>query len=328
MTDLFLHGRKLNTVFDLLGSKENDITYSVGWALAQSPEFCSRFMMTIYQKQNIGETTAIHLQEHTGDEGYTDIEIVAEHARVIVEAKRGWSLPLESQLAKYARRLRNEAKRSVMVVITECSPEYVQGKLPKTVKTIPLRYLSWKQIAEIAERSSRARTHAEKRLLQQLSGYLRGVMSMQDQESNLVYVVALSSGRAHWSKLTWIEFVTKKKQYFHPFGGSGWPTVPPNYLGFRYNGKLQSVHHVDGYKVVTDLSAYFPEIDSKKWNASRGSDSYLLYQLGPAIRPAHEVRTGNIYPSGRVWAALDLLLTCKTISQARDLTKERRNTKR
>jgi hypothetical protein len=50
MTDLFLHGRKLDTVFDLLGSKENDITYSVGWALAQSPAFCARLMAAATNK--------------------------------------------------------------------------------------------------------------------------------------------------------------------------------------------------------------------------------------------------------------------------------------
>jgi len=42
-----------------------------------------------------------------------------------------------------------------------------------------------------------------------LEGYLKGLMSMQKQESNLVYVLALSSEQASWSKLTWIEFVTK-----------------------------------------------------------------------------------------------------------------------
>lgn len=34
--DLRLHGRPVYTVFDLLGEKEDDITYSVGWGLAQS----------------------------------------------------------------------------------------------------------------------------------------------------------------------------------------------------------------------------------------------------------------------------------------------------
>jgi hypothetical protein len=146
---------------------------------------------------------------------------------------------------------------------------------------------------------------------------------MQKQESNLVYVLALSSEQASWSKLTWIEFVTKKKRYFHPLGGNGWPTEPPNYLGFRYGGKLQSIHHVEGYEVVTDLSLYFPEVNKKGWLAVAGPDSYLLYKLGPPIHPTREVKTGNIYRAGRVRVALDLLLTSKTISQARDLTQKR-----
>lgn len=36
MTDIYLHGLPISTNFDLLGSQENDITFSVGWALAQS----------------------------------------------------------------------------------------------------------------------------------------------------------------------------------------------------------------------------------------------------------------------------------------------------
>lgn len=34
--ELTLYGRPIGTVFDLLGHKENDITYSLGWALAES----------------------------------------------------------------------------------------------------------------------------------------------------------------------------------------------------------------------------------------------------------------------------------------------------
>lgn len=37
----------------------------------------------------------------------------------------------------------------------------------------------------------------------------------------------------------------------------------------------------------------------------------------------HEVRTGNLYRAQRVWVALDLLLTCETIAEARDKTKLR-----
>lgn len=35
------------------------------------------------------------------------------------------------------------------------------------------------------------------------------------------------------------------------------------------------------------------------------------------------MRTGNLFRAQRVWCALDLLLTCATIREARDKTRER-----
>ena len=37
MPDLFLYHQKVTSVFSLIGQKENDITFSLGWALARSP---------------------------------------------------------------------------------------------------------------------------------------------------------------------------------------------------------------------------------------------------------------------------------------------------
>lgn len=42
-----------------------------------------------------------------------------------------------------------------------------------------------------------------------------------------------------------------------------------------------------------------------------------------AIVSEQTVKAGNIYPSGRVWAMLDTLLTADTILDARDISKER-----
>jgi len=51
---------------------------------------------------------------------------------------------------------------------------------------------------------------------------------------------------------------------------------------------------------------------------------HFLLHLGQAIKPPHEVRTGDkIKRSARVWCMIDLLLTSKTITEARDLTKNR-----
>ncbi len=39
MTQLMVHGRKVETVFELLGNDENAMTYSLGWALAKCAVF-------------------------------------------------------------------------------------------------------------------------------------------------------------------------------------------------------------------------------------------------------------------------------------------------
>ncbi len=142
-------------------------------------------------------------------------------------------------------------------------------------------------------------------------------MSMQDQESNLVYVVALANGAPSWSRVSWRDIVNVKRRYFHWYAQKGWPLEPPNYLAFRYDGKLQSIHHVESYCIVDYLHTEIPEI------APAYAGRHIVYTLGDAIRPGHEVGTGKVYPSGRVWATLDLLLTCKTVGEARDLTKQR-----
>ena len=52
-------------------------------------------------------------------------------------------------------------------------------------------------------------------------------------------------------------------------------------------------------------------------------ENHYVYTLGPAIVPSKTVKTGKIYPSGRVWAMLDTLLTADTISEARDISYQR-----
>lgn len=330
MADLFLHGREVRTVFDLLGDKENDITFSIGWALAQCDSFLTLLLKRLFADYDVGEIRALQLQQ-SGGSGFTDIEIITDHVHIIVEAKRGWSLPddIGGQLARYAPRFSVNSRQSLLVVMSEGADYYATPKLPERIGAIPVKYLSWRNVASIASESQRTSKHAGKHLLQELVQYLNGIMTSQNQTSNQVYVVALAGGKPDWSALSWQDIATHRHRYFHPVGGSGWPKTPPNYLGFRYNGKLQSIHHVDSYIVVADseaMAAAFPEMPSATWGAQDlFTKTHFLYTLGPAILTNHEVRTGNIYPSGRVWAALDLLLTSQTIFEARNLTRQRTN---
>ncbi|MFA5864235.1 MAG: hypothetical protein WC975_06065 [Phycisphaerae bacterium] len=315
--DLYLHGRKLESIFELLGSNENDITYSIGWSLSQSPSFLHNVLSRIFPGSRKLNVDKISLQEYKQGCGITDIEIASGEFHTIIEAKRGWQLPNRKQLQCYVQRLKDGSRRQrALVVMAECSPEYVQFHLPNSLQGIPVVYLSWREIARLTriERGS----HAEKRVMEQLQSYLQRIVRMQNQESNMVFVVALGAACPSWSKIAWRDFVNRKQRYFHPFG-KNWPVEPPNYLGFRYNGQLQSIHHVDSCKVVEDMHAEFPEIDPGKW------DPHLLYTLSPPIVPVKTVKTGNIFCNGRVWAMLDLLLSCDTIAQARDRTKKRQS---
>ncbi len=141
---------------------------------------------------------------------------------------------------------------------------------------------------------------------------------MERQSDNNVFVVSLGrqpmvEGQTH----TWIDVVEKDRCYFHPVGNN-WPVQPPNYVGFRYFGQLQSVHHVDHFEIVENLSIYNP-----LWPETEVD--HFVYHLGPPMRPSVEVTTGNIFRNGRVWCAVDTLLSgaFATISDARDETQHR-----
>jgi hypothetical protein len=321
MTELLLHKRKIESVFHLLGQRENDITCSFAWALAQSPRFLSVFVRSALGIAADSGSVLIRLQQQEKEAGITDIEIESPGKFfVIAEAKRGWNLPSRTQLHTYAHRHSFTASKGILkrvVVLSECSREYALLHLEsRNVAGIEVSPVSWRDIAQLAVRAQRGSSHAEKRILKELLIYLRGVMTMQNTDSNWVYVVSLGSGTRHHWKISWIDIVEKRRHYFHPVG-SGWPKEPPNYIAFRYDGKLQSVHHIEGYEIFDNPHKKFLEIPSQEWGP------HFLYKLGPRFAPTREVRTGKIYKNGRVWCMLDTLFTSKTLSEARDLSRKR-----
>lgn len=75
---------------------------------------------------------------------------------------------------------------------------------------------------------------------------------------------------------------------------------------------------IEGYTVTRNMHDEIPEMPDEVWDG----DCYV-YKLGPAIIPSKAVKTGKIFRNGRVGAMLDTLLTCDTISEARDMTQAR-----
>lgn len=323
MTTLISYGKEISSVFQLLGEKENDLTLSMSWALSRCPSFLQRVVHYITGIHVDAEKTVVLNQNYTSDLGITDIELTDyENFHVIIEAKRGWILPGEAQLTKYSLRkdlVSSKVPIKRIITLSECSHAYATANLPFQEKNgIPINHLSWAEVYELANESRADANNEQKHTLIELLEYLKGVMTMQKIDSNLVYVVSLSSGKPDGCALTWIEIVQKYKKYFCPMGGKGWPKDPPNYIAFRYYGKLQAIHHIEGYAVSRNMHDEFPEMPNEEWDMN-----HYIYRLGSAIIPSKEVKTGKLFRNGRVWAMLDTLLTCDTVSEARDVTKER-----
>lgn len=323
MAILKSYGQEIRNVFQLLGDSENDITSSLCWALVKCPEFLIRIVRSICAvTADPGQTTILN-QQYDQETGITDIEITDDQTfHIIIEAKKGWILPGAEQLTKYSKRkdfATKPVKEKRIVSLSECSQEYANQYLPfSKVNDIPVSHLSYKDIYNIASESRSFSNHEQKHLLDEFTEYLRSIMTMQNKSSNWVYVVALSNGHYEGCELSWIEIVKRHNKYFCPVGGNGWPKEAPNYIAFRYDGKLQSIHHIESYTVSRNVHSEIPEMPDEEWE-----NNHFIYHLGPAIIPSKTVKTGKIYPSGRVWAMLDTLLTADSISEARDISQSR-----
>lgn len=322
MTELFIYGERATSIFDPLGSSENSITSAIGVALSRIDPFLEEFLR-IVNVDSLGNSKSISvkLQNHEASRGFTDIEIEQDgHFSIIIEAKKGWMYPCQSQLDKYSSRAafqNADTIHKIIIVLSECSAEFSKEnfeiKSSNGYKVLPISY---KQIWSALRRSFSKCNNVQKFLSYELEKFLERLMTMQNQLSNMVYVVSLSYGTNDGWGISWIDIVKERRKYFHPIGG-GWPSDPPNYIAFRYYGELQSIHHVESYEVMANPNSVFPEIPDLQWN------KHYLYHLGTPIIPAKTIKTGKIFRSGRVWAMLDLLMTSETISEAREKTQER-----
>lgn len=324
MGRLSLRGRPAATLFHLASGgrrDENAATAALGWCLASTP----RFMEEVASELGAtvpGPAATVSLQGHAGEHGITDVE-VADPGRAawIVEAKLGFGPPGEVQLGKYAARLqaRDDAAAVPLLVVVARSDRrelYLRHAVGGSVGGIPVGVLSWGQIRSCASRALAGSDAAGRRSLRDLVTFLGEVVPMQPIDSNVAYVVSIGRDCFGGGATTFRQ-VVERGTYFHPVGDH-WPTEPPNYMAFRWDGRLQSVHHVDDYEVMTSWHPHFPDATEEM------PRPHFLYHLGPAIVPPRVVPTGNrIRQAARVSAAIDLLLTCGTISEAWQRTNER-----
>lgn len=311
-SELQLHGKPVQSVFSLLGDRENDLSFSLGWGLSRSQRFLHGFLASVTGRTIPIDNCTIRLQHHGKDHGFTDIEITAGNVFCIVEAKLGWTFPSKQQLCRYLPRLkRTNAKFKYIVSLSGRSKEEAESRFLPLLRGIPRRHISWKEIVRIARAEYPYENHAGKRLLNELADYLETVMNPKSRQPNEVFVVSLSSDHPKKWKISWIDVIRKKQLYFYPFDTKGWPKEPPNYVAFRYSAHLQSIHKIQSYERVLDMHKKISEIPTGEVTHC------FLCKLGPGFAPSPKIRTGEIHRSCKVWCFLDTLFTSKTIGEAR-----------
>jgi hypothetical protein len=316
MTKLLLYGRPVRTIFGLLGANEDDMTYALGFVMSRSHCFSRVLIQELGSMLPDTVETVVRLQ-HINADGRTDVELeVIGHFAAVFEAKRGSALPSEAQLRLYAPWLSGRAAPTKrLVAVTNTPHEYATLTLPNKIDGILVQHLPWRRVHELAQKARREEGQKNKALLHEYADYLGELLGMEMNRSNMVYVVSLGRG-GEWG-IDSKTVVNEHQRYFYPVSGGGWP-APPNYIGFRYDGQLQSIHHVEKWSTFTNPHDVLTEAEDKVVPLH-----YLLF-LGPAIRPTRAVPSGNkIVRAIRVWSMIDLLLTAATISEARDETKRR-----
>ena len=320
MNKLLAYEKEITNIFNLIGTQENDITKSIAWVMNTCPVFTQRLIKNILDIE-INGNIIIKYQTPEKNKGITDLELFDEAEKelhIIIEANDGWKLPGEKQLEKYSERdsfVNSPASHKAIIAMSACNDDYAYLNLKKqTPNGTEIKHLSWKTIYAIANDSIQGSSNAGKRMLKDLIDYIGGISNMSVKDSNWVYIVSLSRDIAggDWS---YVDIVEKLSKYYHPVGDS-WPKEPPNYIAFRYDSELKSIHHIKDAEIVRQ----FALDDETTVNFDK---DHFVYSLGPAIKPDHRVRAGAKIRSTRYWAMIDTLLTSDTILEAVKLSKER-----
>ena len=304
------HGREVLSVFDLLGRDENDLTAALGFTLARSPELLHRFAARLLPAGQV-DRAAVRM-ETRDDAGRTDLELDTGSQLVVVEAKRGWLLPGETQLSAYAPRVADRGA-GLLVTLSNASTAWAALTVPATIGGVPVRHLPWSEVQDDL-RAARRRARGEQRFwLDELHAYLRRAIKVRDPADSWTYCVVINDQHPSGGGSRSFRDFVDDGIYFHPFGTSGWPRTPPNFLALRWKGKVQRVHRVTGSEVITELQEKWPDIPRTPTSAR----PHVVYQLGPPL-PGPPIPNGRQYRANRLWVLLDQLLTSSTLAEAYD----------
>ena len=147
----------VQSIFRLVGSDEDALTYALGFLLAHDRQFCTKLvrLLRVGPRRSLGRDYSIHLQEVTGPRfGRRDIVIEDSGVRIVLEAKVGGAEPSDAQLLKYAEEedLWNQYSTRGLVAVTQVKlapkrRERVGSRLAE--KKICFNNIQWHQVVDL-----------------------------------------------------------------------------------------------------------------------------------------------------------------------------------
>ncbi|MGP8064510.1 MAG: hypothetical protein ACLP5O_18440 [Acidimicrobiales bacterium] len=309
-SELTRHGKQVESVFDLLGRQENDLTAALGFTLSRSSHLLERLLNRIGYT---GNGPAILRLETRDGAGRTDLEIESPGFLVVIEAKRGWHLPEKWQLEQYVGRVRTWGA-GTLVTLSDCSTAFAILQLPQSLEGVQVIHLPWSDVKADIEQAARVAGLAERHWLGELRDYLRRTVEVTDPSSGWTYCVSLSVRKpGGGGKQRFIDFVVDDGVYFHPYGwGSGWPSDPPNFFAFRWGGHVRQIRRAMSHEVVPNLQQFWPDIPLDE-DTTR---PHVVHRLGPELPMEGPLPAGANYRASRLWVLVDQLLVSETLKDA------------
>ena len=156
--------------------------------------------------------------------------------------------------------------------------------------------------------------------LEELRRYLTGVIRVRSVADSSTYCVALNRQRTGGKKdLTFIEWVTDAFTYYQPYGISGWPTEPPNFIAFRWDGAVRRMHRIKDANVCPTLLDSYPDLPENGFTMR----PHAVYKLSKRrLPPLGPIKNGKQYRAGRLWVLLDQPQTAETLAEAPGRSRE------
>lgn len=320
--ELARYRAEVDSVFGLLVRRENDLTAALGFVFGRCPKLLEAVLQRVLPPKTAPKVSAATVGlEVRDDEGRTDLEVQLPDRLIIFEAKAGWLLPTVGQLSKYAPRVDKFANGGVLVSLSQASHDLANTILPASAAGVPVVHLPWRDVlADIASVRATCRGH-ERLWLDELQTYLKGVTRVRPIADSMTYCVVVNHARpGGGGARTFRQYVTEENCYFHPYGIGGWPTDPPRFIAFRWDGAVQRIHRITNTEVVGSLLDRWPDIPKDAVT----SKAHAIYDLGPRLPPLKPIPNGRKYRASRLWVLLDQLQTAATLADALEGTRSLR----